>query len=346
MQFMAGYQLFPDDRLIQALLKHRERIYEVYFPWDDLPNGRSAFSARSDCMAFEAQARLVNDLKILSDAGIKLNLLLNGNCYGKFSQSRVLFNKIGDAIDYIRTKLGLQSVTTTSPLMAKFIRANFPELEVRASVNMAIGSVQGMDYVGEYFDGYYLKRELNRNLARICEIKTWCDGNGKKLYLLANSGCLNHCSVHNFHDNLVAHENEIKAMDNAFEFRGICHDYLRRPEKQISIVRDSSFIRPEDIHLYEPYFTAVKLATRSNRDPVTVLESYISGSYHGNVMELLEPNHAEAFYPTILENSAFPADFAAKVMQCAKKCDSCDYCRDVLERIKVNLDNIGEGLLC
>ena len=47
----------------------------------------------------------------------------------------------------------MASVTTTSPLIAKFIKNNFEELEVRASVNMEIGTVQGLDYLAEYFDG-------------------------------------------------------------------------------------------------------------------------------------------------------------------------------------------------
>ena len=36
-----------------------------------------------------------------------------------------------------------------------------------------------------------------------------CDAEGKELYMLANSGCLNNCSAHVFHDNLVAHEAQI-----------------------------------------------------------------------------------------------------------------------------------------
>lgn len=346
MNYMVGYQLLPDDRLIKAILQNHAQIYEVYFPWDDMPNGRSVFTCRTDCLPFEAQVRLINDLQILAAAGIKLNLLLNGNCYGRLSQSRFLFDKIGAAIDYIRHNPGLQSVTTTSPLIAGFIKKNFPVLEVRASINMAIGTVQGMDYVEEYFDGYYMCRELNRDLKAIISIKKWCDAKGKKLYLLANSGCLNHCSAHSFHDNLVAHESEIQEMDNAFEFRGICHDYLRHPDKQLSIVRDSSFVRPEDIYLYEPYFTATKLATRSNRDPVAVLDAYVKGCYRGNVMELLEPNHAEAFYPVILENAKFPTDFATKVMSCDKACEKCNYCRTVFALAKVNLSKMGELVLC
>ena len=109
---------------------------------------------------------------------------------------------------------------------------------------MEIGTIQGMDYLAEYFDGYYMKRECNRNFDVIKNLKNWCDNNGKTLHLLANSGCLNYCSAHTFHDNLVSHEAEIMKMDNCYVFSGVCYEYLKKYEKRISLVRDTNFIRP------------------------------------------------------------------------------------------------------
>ncbi len=344
MKFMVGYQHMADSSLIDAMLQFHEDIYEVYFSWSDIPNGRGLSIEALRLSPFEFQNRQLFELGILSKNRIRLNLLLNGNCYGAQSLSRAFFSKTGNVIEYLSERINLQSVTTTSPVIAKFIKKNFPELKVSASVNMEIGSTQGMDYVAEYFDGYYMQREFNRNLPTIRRLKQWCDANGKELYMLANSGCLNHCSVHNFHDNLVAHEDEIMAMDNAFDFRGICHDYLARKEKQISIIRDTNFVRPEDLYLYEPYFSAVKLATRSNRNPAAVLEAYVGRKYVGNVTELLEPNHAESFYPDILENSNFPPGFAEKLMSCDKDCNQCGFCEQVFEEVKINLEKIGESV--
>ncbi len=285
MKFSIGYQLSSETDFINRIIEYKERIYELYFSWGDFPNGRNNQIKRADMLPWEAQNKQMEDLKKLSDAGIKLNLLFNANCYGSDSQSREFFAKIGDTIDYIKNNYGLASVTTTSPLIAKFIKNNFENLHIRASVNMEIGTIEGMKYISEYFDSFYMKRELNRNF---------------ELYLLANSGCLNHCSVHNFHDNLVAHENEIAKMDNAYDFRGICKEFLRKEENYIALIKNTNFIRPEDIHRYEPYFKAAKLATRVNPRPIRILESYIKGSYSGNILELLEPAHN--IYPYIVEN--------------------------------------------
>jgi len=224
MKFMVGLQNRNDD-FLQSIIQNKEHIYEVYFSWGDFPNGRNNQIEHEMYTSWEMQKWQIDALAKLKEHSIALNLLFNANCYGKFSQSRAFFNKIGNTVDYIKSEFGLQSVTTTSPLIAKFLKNNFQDLDVRASVNMEIGTIQGMEYISEYFDSYYIKREYNRDFETIATLKSWCDENGKKLFMLANSGCLNFCSAHNFHDNLVAHESQIAQMDNAYQFGGICHEY-------------------------------------------------------------------------------------------------------------------------
>ena len=289
-----------DRDFTDCIIENREHIYEVYFSWGDFPNGRSSLDVSGEYAAWELLDMQREALKRLSAHGIRLALLLNANCYGKDSQSRAFFNRVGMTVDYIRTRFGLDCVTTTSPLIARFLKDNFEGLKVRASVNMEIGTVEGMEYLSNYFDSYYMKRELNRDLEAVRRLRRWCDWNGKKLFGLANSGCLNHCSARIFHDNLVAHEAEIAQMDNAYAFCGICREYLSEEKHYAALIERTNFIRPEDIGKYEPYFEAVKLATRVHRSPSLVLNSYVRGSYSGNILELLEPVHS--IYPYVVEN--------------------------------------------
>ena len=338
MRLTVGYQLTKDRRLVDLILQNKANIKEIYFSWGDLPNGRRAFILAGGCPPWEAQRRLAEDLRTLAENGVGLNLLLNGNCYGEYSLSKYLLNTIGDIVDYLAGEFGLAAVTTTSPVIAEFIKANYPDIETRASVNMGIGTIQGMDYLADYFDGYYLQRELNRDFEAIDSLKTWCAEHGKQLYLLANSGCLNHCSAHTFHDNLVAHESEIDRIDNAVRFKGICHEYLKGGEKSLSLIRDTSFIRPEDLHLYEKWFDFVKLATRANNNPAKVIKAYLERSYSGNLLDLLEPNHAEILYPRIIANQRLPSNFALRVGGCNKECQKCDYCKEVYQNSLLDLE--------
>ena len=285
MKFSVGYQ--ADAAWIDALVARREALCDVYFAFGTMPSGRKAVSGVD---------RQLEDLGRLADAGIQLHLLFNANCYGAKAQARSFFAEVGETIERFSDG-ALTGVTTTSPLVAKFVKDNFPHLETRASVNMEIGTEEGMDYLSDVFDGYYLKRELNRDREAVRRIKAWCDAHGKKLYILANSGCLNFCSSHVFHDNLVAHEAEIAREDNGYAYGGTCWKWLARPENRAKWMERTNWIAPEDVEKYEGLCRAMKLATRINAHPVRILESYVTGSHIGNVMSLLEPDHSALWKP-------------------------------------------------
>lgn len=341
LKFSVGYNCSCDTGFLEDIIKNKEHIEEIYFSWGSFPNGRAPQTESGEMTEWEAYEKMNKDLARLNEEEIKFNLLFNGNCYGRESLCESFYNEIGDCTDYIKCRFNLASVTTTSPLIAKFIKDNFSDIRTRASVNMGIGSCRGMDYAGRYFDGYYLKREYNRDFEKINELKKWCGDNGKELYILANSGCLSDCSAHTFHDNLVAHEKEISKMKNGYSFEGICHEYLKNKENYISLLKDTSFIRPEEVHLYEPYFNAMKLATRATDMARMVLKSYISGRHSGNVLELLEPNHSGRLYPYVIDNRKL----TDRRIFCSKKCSECKVCADELKAALTNLSE-GKEILC
>ena len=338
MKFNVGLPIDKKQGFIEKIVEHKDKISEVYFSWGSFAGGRSAQTHAEGLTPWEAEAQLIETLRYLSGEGLRFNLLFNANCYGEESLSRSLFMRIGDTVDYVASEFGLESVTTTSPLIAGFIKNNFDSIKTRASVNMEIGSVEGMEYLADKFDGFYMKREHNRNLAKIRELRAFCDKNGKGLYMLANSGCLNNCSAHAFHDNLVAHEAAIAKFDNAYQFSGICHGYLKGKTDQY--LRRTNFIRPEDLDLVGGYFDGIKLATRVNKNPSALLEAYLNRRFSGAVTTLLEPDHSGVFYPEIIENSRIDNDFTKTVLTCNKSCAECGYCEQICKKATINLEEI------
>ena len=340
MKLFVGYQLCQTDAFLKRILENRDRISEVYFSWGAMPSGRSATGLQKELLPWEAEEQQRRQLWLLAEAGIGLNLLLNANCYGADSLSRSFFQSTGDLVDMLRSEWNLVSVTTTSPVIGRFLRQNFEGLEVRASVNMEIGTPEGMDYLAESFDSFYIQRERNRDMAALRRLRQHCDKAGKKLHLLANSGCLNHCSARQFHDNLVAHEQEIAKRDNAFVFQSACRQYLSDPAHRAKILQRSNWIRPEDLHRYEGIADGVKLATRISPNPIAILEAYLQGSYSGNTLELLEPNYAPSFYPTVLDNRSFPPDYFDIRHNCGGDCGSCGYCESLYPKVTQTLADI------
>ncbi len=334
-KFTVGLPIAEREGFTEKLIEYRGRISEVYFSWGAFPSGRSAQNGY--VTPWEAQAKQIATLDRLSEAGLSFNLLFNANCYGENSQARAFFEEIGETVDYISSRYRLLSVTTASPLVAKFIKNNFDGIKTRASVNMEIGTKEGFTYLEDYFDGFYMKREHNRSLPAIKRLRSWCDAHGKELFMLANSGCLNNCSAHIFHDNLVAHEKEIASKDNAYDFTGVCREYFGKAGRMESYLRVTNFIRPEDLHLVQDFFDGIKLATRVNPNPARVLEAYMNAHHAGTVTSLLEPDHTGLFYPRLLENTKIDPEWTKFTLECKKNCSECGLCEKTARGAVVTL---------
>ena len=340
MKFAVGYQLSePDEEpFIDIVRDFRESIDEVYFPWLDMPSGRAPLTNIRGSVNWDGQGKLEDDLRLLKKMNIELNLLLNANCYGKYGLSQYLANLVCSIIDYLREKVGLDIVTTTSLMVARIVKENFKDIDVRASVNMRIGTVKGMKYAKNFFDSFYMQREYNRDMGRIKELKEWCNSNDRKIHLLANSGCMNFCSGQTFHDNLVSHEMEISEMVNVAEYNPIlCQHYYQDKDNWVSFLQNS-WIRPEDIKNYQNYFSTAKLATRMHANPRKVIQAYVEEKFNGNLLDLMEPGYGHLFSPYIIDNTGFPSDWFEKTTGCDKKCDKCDYCKSVLEKVLVKME--------
>lgn len=338
MKFSVGYRLCdPDEESFVSIVeRYREHIKEVYFPWLGISNGRGVFGEQDGFVDWSAQNTLVADLKALKKMGITLDLLINGNCYGEDSMSLRLQQKIYSVLKYLESEeCAVDVVTTTSPAIAHMVKEISPDTEVRASVNMRLGTVKAMQYLAHLFDSFYICRDFNRDFDRIKALKAWADENGKKLYMLANSGCMRDCSFQTFHDNMVAHNEDIHSKKNIKGFMPYaCWNYIKDHENKVSVLQNT-WVRPEDIHNYEPYFDMVKLATRIHERPAMVIDAYSRGKYYGNLLDLFEPGFGPAFAPFVLDNSKFPDDWFEKTTTCGGNCEHCNYCNSVLGEIMV-----------
>ncbi len=326
MKFSIGYQL-PDqyDSTAEIVEDYREHISSVYFSSPGMASARSAIDS-SD------RNGMLEELKYIRDIGIPLVALYNANCYGDIAISPEMKNDIIKSTGEMVDTLGLSDVTTTSPFVAQVIKREFPEIKICASVNMWIGTEQAMKFLGDNFDAYYMQREYNRDFKRIEQLKNWCSQNGKQLKLLANSGCLYTCPFHTFHDNLVAHEKGVSERENAMgNYPSPCWNLMRslNVNQAAATLLQESWIRPEDVKYYEPYFDEMKLATRMHSNPRRVVSAYVRGKFTGNLFDLTEPSYSIRFKDHILDATKIPSDWFSKTSNCSRSCDKCGYCSEV-----------------
>lgn len=331
LKLSVGYQYNEERPFSDVICDYTDHIEAVYFPWVNFASGRSMLAGFDGYYDYGLQDAMVKDLERIKKMGIKLNLLFNANCYGEDAMSQVLRGRVCSVIDYLGEQdLYPDAVTTTSPAIAHMIKEHYEGIELTASVNMKIGTVKGMQYVAHLFDNYCVAKECNRDLQRLKSLREWASENGKKITILANSGCMRDCSGQIFHDNMVAHEAEVSKQKNIDFLPYMCYTYLKDPKNYVAVLQNT-WIRPEDINRYEGLVDTVKLATRSHQLPGMVIGAYARRRYAGNLLDLFEPSYSPAFAPFVIDSSKIPVDFWEHTTGCNKDCQKCSYCKKVLQ---------------
>ncbi len=336
MKFAVGYQTTTNKEPFYNIVSdYREHISEVYFSWPNFASGRPE-AIHTD---WTAQRRLELELSEIRKMGIKLDLLLNGNCYGDAAVSTALKERVIGLLEYLGANGCLpEIITSTSPFVAHIIRSEGIPIELRASVNMRIGTTQAMQYASEYFDSFYIQRDYQRNLDYVRSVSDWAQKNGKKICLLANSGCLRFCPSQTFHDNLISHSSEAEKMQNVRWNPHLCRSVFKDKENYVELLKET-WIRPEDTYRYKGLVDVIKLATRQHSHPRMVIGAYASGKYEGDLLELLEPGFSSQCFPYYIENSLFPDDWFEKSGMCLNGCTNCGYCESVLEKVLCTYHN-------
>lgn len=323
---------FFNSRFTEACSKHLGRIREVFFAWPGVASCRPAPRFTHD-----VEERLFSDLRWARENGILLDTLFNANCYGENAISLSLADLVRGTLRAMDGKgLFPDIVTTTSPFIAAVLRKEFPAVKIRFSVNLRVHGSVGFESVEELFDSFYLSRERHRDPDYVANAAKWASERGKLVGMQVNSGCLRQCPFQQFHDNLHGHgdgrlpENAEAAKKYDFSFfrckthyaRGNAEDFLR-----------STWIRPEDLPLYEKHVDIIKIATRRHPDPVSVLDAYANYSFDGDLAALTDPAHE---FPGIFDNKAFDAsEIWKEVLFCrsADDCRKCGRCRQLMQKV-------------
>ncbi len=337
LQFSVGYPCAAPQSFFNTIAPYIDRVGELYFAYDGFATGRAVFEndPRYD------GAKLERELKLFANQGVRLNLLLNGNCYGGEAISQTLAARVVDTVGALCERFGLQTVTTASPFMAEIIKKRYSDVDVRASVNMWVDGIDGMAQCADVFDSFYVKRDYHYCIDELRAERDWCQQKGKRLYLLANSGCLPNCAYHTFHDNLIAHSAAVASTAKVTDFEPYgCRRVLKRPENRYRILA-GNLVRPEDVHHYEGLVDGIKLATRIHPFPAIVIGAYAKGRWDGDVSSLTEPGFGDLLAPHILNNTAIPTGYWTQKTTCARArakgstafCCECGYCERIYRQI-------------
>jgi len=327
----------PFDEIVSI---YRDSIGEVYFPFTGIASGRSPLGSENGYTDYGTTERLIYEIGNIAKMGVKLDLLFNTACNGDDALSLAHERQVISVLEYLSYKGCAPSiVTTASPVTARIVHNFDKNIDVRASVNMRIGTVKGVQYVEDIFDSFCICRDINRDLEALSEVSGYLRKIGKGISMLANSGCLRSCSMQTFHDNAVAHEAGIMTKAN-IPWAGAsgCRAFFAKPENRTAFLQNT-WVRPEDIRNYVGLVDTVKLATRMHALPAMVVDAYAREDYSGNLADLFEPGHGPSFAPYVIDNDRFPSDWFERTTACDKRCHLCGYCESVKDAVFVNTEH-------
>ena len=297
-------------------LPRREELAELNELLASLPGPRKHALVNSRFY----QPELYTDPKTLAAIVSALRTLYNrGNMHGIIFADHYLLQALGRADPELCGQLeAIPSVNTMLDSVDK-IRA---QLELIAATPFRPPGQLVLD------------RALNRDLARLAEVRQGCRlaFPAIRLALLANEGCLYHCPFKPAHDAHIALANirgraDIGLLNSALG----CIDSLA---SQPARLFKSPFIRPEDQRHYAAYADQLKLCGRTLGPDflLRLVSAYAAGRYDGNLLDLFD-TMAWLAPRLLVPNCQMPDDFFGTVTACAKECEPCGYCDRLYEAI-------------
>lgn len=216
--------------------------------------------------------------------GIDFNYIMNTTCHGDLSN--VELNRILHKQIELLKKCGVDNITVSTPYLMEFLKTNYPEIRVVASINMCPSSVSQILQLQEMgVKRIVLDRNINRNYRLLKNIKNTCE---MDFELLANSLCLPFCIMHHYHNNLNSHFS--KDADDGFvqcyPYAKCFATYIENPILMIC----SGWIRPEDLKLYTDLgIDKFKIDGRGIPKDIilSVVEPYMAEKFEGNLFDLM-----------------------------------------------------------
>lgn len=329
-KFSAGYFFSGKCRFPEAVEPYLDAVAEVSFPWP----GILPAPVNGDLAAL--RATLIRDLKWCRERGLALDLALTATCYGHSASTAGQRHEVLELIDHLSAQgLRPNTVSTYSPYLARIIKRFRPGIGLRTAPGMRLNHLIALEYLADCYDEFFIGGDVQRDRDTLRRFHSWCLAHGKKLCLLANSGCLRSCPWQTFHETLESHNPEAARRDGAqIGFNPVLCERMFDDGRLIEFLR-GSWIRPEDIAKYQAYIDIIALSTADSPDPAVVVGAYCAGSFNGDLFSLLDPGFRDRPHRVLLENSAFPADWVESGIagKCAVNCSHCGRCETVLAKI-------------
>lgn len=217
--------------------------------------------------------------------GIGFNYLLNASCMGNDEWTRQFQKRFVAFLDDLG-RMGVRTLTVSTPYMLELIKKRFPQFAVKVGIYAQVDTPRRAKFWEDLgADSINLESfSINRNLPLLQAIRraVRCD-----LQLIPNHVCLVNCAMQPYHQNAFAHgsSNPGRLLVDYCTLR-CSRQRLRDP----SFFIKAQWIRPEDVGRYEALgIGTFKLLERGipSDELLKRVKAYSERRYDGNLADLL-----------------------------------------------------------
>jgi len=265
------------ERILDSLPKVPN---EVYFSLQNKEWG----SCRTD-VSEPCGGELSLTLGLLKSREIDANIIMNAACYGNRQFSSNFLQSFRGFLQYL-SDLKIAILTIADPFLIKETKRVFPGSYVVVSSVCDVRTPNMVDYFNELgVSRIILSPDLNRNPEEISNLASRSEA---EIELILNEGCLLCCPYKQAHFRYNAHKTRFEAKEQSgFKYINLCGGMCLEDPKRI---KESPFIRPEDLEFYESLGIFFFKVAGRNMGPewiIRTISAYQNRSYEGNVVDLL-----------------------------------------------------------
>lgn len=232
----------------------------------------------------------VKHVELVHSLGMRFGYTLNAPCLGNMEFTAKGQNRILEELDFIYHELKADQVIITIPSIMEIVKKRFPDLEVKASIVNQISTVEAArNFINLGADVIVIDNNINRKFKVIEAIRRMTD---KKLEILANDSCLLDCPYKNYHYNISAHSSKEDDPLNKWFIDYCVMKCMKAKCSEPELIIKSSFIRPEDIGIYEDMgIDILKINTRHLPEEwgLRAVKAYAERAYEGNLLDIICP---------------------------------------------------------
>lgn len=332
------------DELPGDLLPYVAEVY-LPLPYDVMPSGRTYSRAEND----RYKAIFHEQIAKIRGRGMRVNVLASKPILDIGAGMDTVMRAVV-ALKELRERHGVDKVTVGSfPFLAlKGLYLKLLGYEIELSILSDVNSREKVESICTalpFVDSICLGNNMMNQLDVLRYLKEKYPA--LKLKILVNHSCIYNCPAHVQHHTVYSNVTCDSAEPSSpeeweFALKGrplvqaakFCQVYSSvRP---VNLVKDTAFLRPEDLALYDDVIDLFKISGREHPAArmVEMARAYGERSYRGDLLRILDNPQ---FTRTGLDNGKFPPGYGRKKASCRHDCIRCRYCDDVEQAARTEL---------